>query len=76
MSAFAQSPELQSKLAVWRAKALDGSITKEEMHEAMALMRGERTGAVKASENSRRKTARAAVPSADELMDELGLGDE
>lgn len=71
-----QSPELQSKIAVWRQRALEGTLTQDEMREAVKAMRGDRLAAASASENSRRKVARAVVPNADELLGELGLDNE
>lgn len=65
------TPELQSKITVWRQKALDGSITIEEMKEAIIALRQGRIGAAIASDASRRKKAKAEVPSADDLLGEL-----
>lgn len=70
------SPELQSKIALWRQKAVDGTITKEEMQEAILLMRDGRRGAAIASEKSaasRVTKAKAIVPSADDMLKELGF---
>jgi plasmid rolling circle replication initiator protein Rep len=66
------TPEIQSKIAVWRQKALDGTLTLEEMKEAVKLMREGRVSAASASDSSRRKTAKAEIKSADEMLDELG----
>jgi hypothetical protein len=65
------SPELQSKISVWRQKALDGTLTIDEMREAIVLMRQGRMSAASASEQARRTKAKAAVKSADELLSEL-----
>jgi hypothetical protein len=70
------SPELQAKIASWRAKAIDGTITQDEMREAIALMRQGRVGAAIASEKSaasRVVKAKAVVPSAEDMLKELGL---
>lgn len=66
------SPETQAKLAQWRAKALDGTLTLEEMKEAVKFLRGDRIGAAHASAASKRKRAIAEIPSADDLISELG----
>lgn len=67
------SPEVSSKLATWRQKALDNTLTQEEMREAIKLMRGDRVGASIASAKSRTAKAKAEIPSADDLLSELGL---
>lgn len=68
----AQSPELQSRIATWRAKAADGSITLDELKEAVAAMRADRVSASYASETSKRKKAKVTIPDADDLLAELG----
>lgn len=67
-----QSPELQSRIAVWRAKAKDGTLTIEEQREAIAAIRGERKSAANASEQSKRTKAKAVVPDAKALLASLG----
>ncbi|MGH9425203.1 MAG: hypothetical protein ACRD2L_02705 [Terriglobia bacterium] len=62
------SPELQSKIISWRAKCVAGTITLEEMREAIKLMRGERVTAGQASLRKRSGPAK----SADDLLSELG----
>jgi len=64
------SPELNSKLAIWRAKTLDGTITREELTEAVRLLREERRSAIEASAK-RRTRAKAEVKDADALLKEL-----
>jgi len=66
------TPEIQSRISVLRQKSLDKTITIEEMREAIILMRSGRVGAAIASDTSRRKTAKKVVPSADDLLNELG----
>lgn len=66
------SPEVQSRIAVLRARALDGSITIEDMKEAINLMRADRKGAAIASATSKAKTAKTAVPNVSDLLDEIG----
>ena len=65
------SPELSAKIAVWRQKSLDGTITIEEQREAVRLMREGRLAAAQASSVSKRTKAKAEVPSADDLLNEL-----
>lgn len=66
------SPEMQSKVAIWRAKAGAGTLTEEEMVEAIKGMREGRYGAAVASDQAKRKAAKAVVPDADDLLKELG----
>lgn len=64
--------ELQSKIAEWRARALDGTLTLEEMRDAISLLRAGRVSAAAASDSSRRAKAKVAIPSGDDLLKELG----
>ena len=66
--------ETQALIAKWRQKALDGTLTLEEMRQAVDVMRGDRKNAAQASASSgtRRTKAKAAIPSADDMLDELG----
>jgi len=66
------TPELNAKIAIWRAKAVEGTLTLEEMREAVLAMREGRKGASVTSEQSRRTKAKAQIKSADEMLDELG----
>jgi hypothetical protein len=61
----------QIKIAEWRAKAAAGTITIEEMREAILMLREGRLSAVQSSEAKRRTTARKQVKSAEELLKEL-----
>lgn len=65
------SPETLSRIAILQQKCAEGTVTVEEMREAVLLLRGERRTAATASETSRRKTAKAAIPDADSLLNEL-----
>lgn len=65
------NPEVQSQIATWRQKAAEGTLTIEEMRQAIALIRGDRRGAATASEASRRKAAKKEIPSAEDLLKEL-----
>lgn len=69
------SPELNAKIALWRQQAIDGTLTQEDLREAIAALRGDRKGAAIASEKSKTKKAAASkpAPSADDLLNELDL---
>lgn len=66
------SPEMQSKVAVWRARADAGTLTEAEMVEAFKQIRADRFGAATASDAAKRKKAQTIVPDADDLLKELG----
>jgi hypothetical protein len=66
------TPELQSKIHIWRQKAIDGSLSLEEMREAIIVLRSGRVSASVASDKSRAKKAVKVVQSADDLLKELG----
>jgi len=67
-----QSPETQSKLAVWRQKAAQGiSLSMEEMKEAIQLLRADRRSAADAPKASKAKSP--ARSSADMLGELEGL---
>lgn len=65
--------DVQLKVSAWRQKAIEGTLTVEEMREAIQVLRQGRVGAAIASDTSRRKAAKSVVPSADDLLGELGL---
>lgn len=67
------TPELNSKIANWRAR-MDGQgepISLEEYRQIVAALRGGRASAQAASDASRRKKATIAIPSADDMLDEM-----
>lgn len=66
------TPELNSRIAVWRAKVLANTITEAEMAEAIIELRAGRVGASVASEKSRKGKVVAVVPDSDDLLGELG----
>jgi hypothetical protein len=68
---MAQSPELLMKIAEWRARALDGTITPEDMKEAIISLREGRVSACFASAASRAKGGKNPIPSAEELLERL-----
>lgn len=66
------SPELQSKIANWRAKALNGTLSQNEMREAIIALRADRVGAAIASDKAKRTRAKSEIPDANDLLAELG----
>lgn len=63
-----QSPEVQSRMNHYRQKATEGTITLEEMRDAIRMLREDRrTASVSATAKAPRKSAR----SADDLLGEL-----
>jgi hypothetical protein len=65
------TPELNAKIAIWRQKAIDGTLTIEEMKEAISALRQGRVSAGIASATSRAKKAKVEVPSAANLLAEM-----
>lgn len=63
--------ELQIKFAEWRRKAAEGTITLDEMKEAVLLVRAGRMAASAAAQSSKRTAAKKVIPNASELLDEL-----
>lgn len=68
------NPELQAKVANWRRKAADGTISLDEMRDAVQALREGRVAAATVSEKSRatKAKAKAEIKSADAMLDELG----
>lgn len=65
------SLELQQKIAGWRARAAEGTLTLEEMKEAILHLRAGRVNAQNASAASKRKKAIAEIPSAADMLSDL-----
>ena len=66
------NPELNAKISVWRQAAIDGTLSQEDLREAIEALRGDRRSAAVASDKSRRAKAVRESPSADALLAELG----
>jgi hypothetical protein len=66
------SPELTSKIAGWRSKALQNQLSVEEMREAILALRADRVGASIASAKTRVSKAKAEIPDALDLLAEMG----
>lgn len=64
------SPEIQAKIAIWRAKNADGTITIAEMREAVEVMRAGRVSAAYSGAKAAAK-AKARVPTAEELLNDM-----
>lgn len=62
--------DMQVKIAEWRQKCRDNTITTEEMQEAMRWLREDRTAAQTASKSKPGAAKKAAV-SGDDLLKEL-----
>lgn len=70
----AQSPELQLKIAQWRDKARQGTLTQDEMREAIAALRKDRSSIPQATAGSKVTKARTAAskkPDSDDLLSQL-----
>lgn len=67
------NPQLVSQIEMWRRKAIDGTLTAEEMREAVIALREGRKSASIASDaaKGKRKAASAPLPSGDDLLDEM-----
>ncbi|MDX2059905.1 MAG: hypothetical protein SFV24_19000 [Gemmatimonadales bacterium] len=70
-----QSPELQNQIAQWRARAIAGTLTPDEMKAAVAALReGRRSAsetAAKPKKSSSGGKSKAPARSADDLLNEL-----
>jgi hypothetical protein len=65
------TPETQAKIQMFRQKSREGTITTEELREALAIMREDRVGAQTTSTASRTKKAAKAAINSDDLLGEL-----
>lgn len=66
------TPEMHARLQVLKQKDREGTATLADYKEAVVLMRGDRARSHVASETSRRSKVKAAIPSADDMLNELG----
>lgn len=66
------TPDIQAKIAIFRQKCADDTITIEELKEALALMREGRLAAARTSDSAKRTKAKATILNADEMLKELG----
>lgn len=68
------SPEMNAKIQLWRQKAREGTLTQDEMKEAIAALRQDRIGASGRNEATRERKATAkakASVNSDDLLNEL-----
>jgi len=65
------TPELQSKIAIWRSKSADGTISLAEMREAIIALRAGRKAAIEAASASRKSSPKRPSKSADDMLGEL-----
>lgn len=63
--------ELQAKIASWRLRAADGTLTLAEMKEAIVFLRACRVAAANSSAATKRKAAIAVIPSAEDMLNDL-----
>lgn len=71
---MAMSPEMQAQIQLWRQKAREGTLTQDEMRQAIAALRADRVGAAGVSEKSREKKAATRAKkdiNSDDLLGEL-----
>lgn len=68
---MAFAAETQAKIAEWRQKIRDNTITQEELREALIVLREGRKRAAAVSAASRARAAKAPINS-DDLLSELG----
>ena len=66
------SPELQGRIAEWRLKAAEGTLSQDEMREAITLLRAGRVSAAYSADATKRKSAIKTIVHADDLLGELG----
>lgn len=65
------SADEQARVSVIRAKYEAGTVTPEDTKEFIRILRQGRLSAHTASAAARRKSAKAEIPNADDLLDEL-----
>lgn len=66
------SPETQSRMAVWRQKSADGTITMEEQREAVAALRADRRNAEAAPSTKRSSSTKQPPRAASDMLKDLG----
>jgi len=66
------TPELQNRIAQWRAKQVAGTLTLEDQKEAIIVLREWRKTAATAATESKARSKKAPSKSVDDLFDELG----
>jgi hypothetical protein len=69
------TPELSAQLAVWRQKCATGTITREELRDAIDALRQVRHGAATVARSSSAAKARGTAPGVDVKSILGGLGE-
>lgn len=65
------SPTDEARVAILRQKNLDGTAEMADYKEFVAILRQGRASAVASATAKRKSAAKAAIPSADDLLSEL-----
>ncbi len=65
--------DLTTQVQEWRRKAKEGTLTQEEMRQAISMMREGRVSAVATSTKARAKKAAPAKVDSEGMLDELDL---
>lgn len=66
------TPDLREKLDTYRRKVVEGTVTRDELAEAVRIMRENRVGAATASRNAKtRKEAYTTPINSDALLDDF-----
>lgn len=71
------TPELQTQVSIWRQKLLAGNLTKEEMIDAVKVLReGRRSAAMASTTAAKARATKAATPAVNgnDLLDEMCNG--
>ena len=67
------TPEMQSKLAIWRQKASEGTISIDEMRQAVRELRAGRQAAIQSASAAKKSSSKAPARSVDDLLGELNI---
>ena len=62
------TPEINSRMGIWKARAARGELSEAETFEAMAILRAGRQAAAEQTVAKRATKAKAEVPSADDMV--------
>jgi len=65
------SPEINAKMPIWRARAARGELSAAEVFDAMATLRQGRQSASEQTVAKRAVKAKAAIPSADDMVAQM-----
>lgn len=67
------NPELQSQIQLWRAKAIDGTLSLDEQRDAIRALRAGRLAAAERAKATRAKREKAPVRDAASLLSGIGI---